>query len=349
MVAPIPDDATHQLRELVRTGRFSEALDWYRRVEASPAAGRPDAQLLAATAATRLGEFPAAEALAEEALLQFRARGDADGRMRSLNLLGVIRFERGRLGEAERSLAEALNLATQLGDSLTAARACNNLASAIHLRGRPDEAVGLYREALLAYQRLGDRRGTAEAYHNLGLIYRQLGEWRNAEDAIDEALRHAELVGERGLLALATTGRAELMADRANLAQARQELERAGRWAAEASDEVGSAEVERVRALVAYKEGDFEDALGHAEAARVTARAFDSAVLAAECGAVAALALKRLGRLPEAEERRADAEAGFRSLGALRLLERLADDWRATPARRRPSGPRAREGGDGSS
>jgi tetratricopeptide (TPR) repeat protein len=264
--------------------------------------------------------------------------------MRTLNLLGVIRFERGRLGEAEQSLAEALSLATQLGDSLTAARACNNLASAIHLRGRPDEAVSLYRGALLAYQRLGDRRGTAEAYHNLGLIYRQLGEWRNAEDAIGEALRHAELVGESGLLALATTGRAELMAERAELAQARQELERAGRWAAEAGDEVGSAEVERVRALIAYKEGDFERALSHAEAAGTTAHAFDSAVLAAECAALGGLALKRLGRLPEAEERRAEAEAGFRSLGALRLLERLADDWRKTPAPRRPSIPRPRDG-----
>ena len=339
VTTPFADDASHQLRELVRTARFSEALEWYRRVEGSSAGRRPDVQLLAATAATRLGEFAAAEALAAEALQQFRGRGDADGRMRSLNLLGVIRFERGRLGEAEASLAEALNLATQLGDSLTAARACNNLASAIHLRGRPDEAVGLYRGALLAYQRLGDRRGTAEAYHNLGLIYRQLGEWRNAEDATGEALRHAQVVGERGLLALATTGRAELMVEREHLAQARQELERAGRWAAEAGDEVGGAEVERVRALVAVKEGDLERALSHSEAARVTARAFDSALLAAECAAISALSLKRLGRLSEAEVRRAEAESGFRSLGALRLLERLADDWRATPARRRPSGP----------
>ncbi len=330
MVAtPFADDATHQLRELVRAGRFGDALEWYRRVESSPAGRRPDAQLLAATAATRLGDFPAAEALAEEALAQFRARGDADGRMRSLNLLGVIRFERGRLGEAERSLAEALSLATQLGDSLTAARACNNLASAVHLRGRPDEALGLYRGALLAYQRLGDRRGAAESYHNLGLIYRQLGDWRNAEDATGEALRHAELVGERGLLALATTGRAELMTERTQLAQARRELERAGRWAAEAEDEVGSAEVERVRALVAYREGDLADALRHAETARAAAHAFDSAILAAECAALGALTLKRLGRLTEAEQWRAEAEAGFRSLGALRLLERLGEEWRA--------------------
>ena len=46
--------------------------------------------------------------------MKFRARGDADGRMRALNLLGVIRIERGRLGEAEVSLAEALDLATRL-------------------------------------------------------------------------------------------------------------------------------------------------------------------------------------------------------------------------------------------
>jgi len=335
MPAPFADDATHRLRELVRSGRFGEALEWYRQVEASPAGRRGDARLLAATAATRLGEFPAAESLAGEALTQFRARGDADGRMRALNLLGVIRFERGHLGEAEQSLAEALNLATQLGDSLTAARACNNLASAIHLRGRPDEAVGLYRGALLAYQRLGDRRGTAEAYHNLGLIYRQLGEWRNAEAATDEAMRHAEIVGERGLLALATTGRAELMAERSQLAQARQELERAERWAMEAGDEVGRAEVERVRALVAYKDGDLDGALTAAESALATARTNDSAVLAAECAALLALTLRRLGRAADAEERRDEALAGFERLGAERLRERFEEDWSAVSSKRR--------------
>jgi tetratricopeptide (TPR) repeat protein len=323
------DDATHQLRELVRSARFGEALDWFRRAEGSPAAHRPDAQLLAATAATRLGEFAVAETLAAEALRQFRARGDADGRMRTLNLLGVIRFERGRLDESEAALAEALSLARQLGDSLTAARASNNLASASHLRGRPDEAVGLYRGAVLAYLRLGDRRGLAEAYHNLGMIYRQLGEWRDAENATGEALRHAEVIGERGLLALATTGRAELLIERADLARANLELERAAGLAAEAGDEVGVAEVERVRALAAYRAGDLAGALAHADSARERALAFDSAVLAAECAALGALILRRLGRAADAEQRRAEAQAGFQALGAIRLLQRLADDWKA--------------------
>jgi tetratricopeptide (TPR) repeat protein len=327
-----PDDVTHQLRELVRAARFGEALEWFRRAEGSPGARRPDVQLLAATAATRLGEFVVGETLAGEALGQFRARGDADGRMRSLNLLGVIRFERGRLDEAERALAEALSLANQLGDSLTAARACNNLASATHLRGRPDEAVGLYRGAVLAYLRLGDRRGMAEAYHNLGLIYRQLGEWRDAEDATNEAVRHAEVIGEPGLLALATTGRAEFLIERAEVAQAGHELDRAARLAAEAGDEVGAAEVERVRALAAAKAGDLTNALRHADSARETARTFDSALLAAECAAIGALILKRMGRVAEAEQRRGEADGGFRALGAIRLQQRLEEEWKAVRA-----------------
>ena len=328
MVAtPFADDATGPLRELVREGRFGDALGYFRQMPEEEGARRPDAQLLAATAATRLGDLSVAEELAMESLRQFHARGDDDGRLRSLNLLGVIYFERGRMQDAERVLAEALGLANHLGDSLLAARANNNLASAFHLRGRPDEAIGLYRGALLAYQRLGDRRGAAESYHNLGLIFRQLGDWRNAEDATAMALRHAELVGERGLLALATTGRAELMVERQQLSQAGQELDRAARWAGEAGDEIGAVEVQRVRALAALHARDHEGAFELAEDARATALEQGTALLAAECSGVAALALRALKRTNEAAARKAEAEEGFRALGAVALLERLRQEW----------------------
>src|SRR5262245_45793049 len=124
MVSLPGDDLTDQLRELVRTGRFREALETFRRAEAR--AARADARLLAATAATRLGELVLAESLADEAARRFAERGDFDGRMRALNLLGVIGFERGQLPEAERRLGQALSIAYRLEDSLAAARACNN-------------------------------------------------------------------------------------------------------------------------------------------------------------------------------------------------------------------------------
>jgi tetratricopeptide (TPR) repeat protein len=325
MVSLPAGDPTDQLRELVRSGRFREALDTYRR-DAGPAP-RADARLLAATAATRLGELDTAETLAEEAVRRFAERGDFDGRMRALNLLGVIGFERGRLAEAERRLTEALSLAYRLEDSLAAARACNNLASVAHLQGRPDEAVGLYRGALLGYQRLGDRRGTAETYHNLGLAYRQLADYDEAESAVSQAVRHAESVGEPALMALTSGGRAELRIDRGDAELALPELERAARLAEVAGDVIGAAEVRRIRALAAWRQDRHDEAVEEAEAARRTAAEHDVALLRAECAALAALAYRSLGRLELAEERRAEALDAFRALGAAKLLERFDRDW----------------------
>jgi tetratricopeptide (TPR) repeat protein len=326
MVEPFADDATTQLRELVRTGRFREALDRYRRQEAAPADPPADARLLAATAATRLGQYADGSVLAEQALRRFGVRGDLDGKMRALNLLGVLSFERGHLAEAEEYLSEALRLATHLEDSLIAARACNNLASVLHLRGRPDEAVGLYRGALLSYQRLGDRRGTAETYHNLGLTYRQMAEYPEADRAIGQAVRHAEFVGEPSLMALTTTGRAELRVDVGEISLAYSELERASALADRAGDVVGVAEVGRVRAVAALREGRAEAAALEAETARATAEIHGVALLQAECAAISALAWRALGD-PRAEARRAEAAAGFTALGATRLLATFEEQW----------------------
>jgi tetratricopeptide (TPR) repeat protein len=247
--------------------------------------------------------------------------------MRSLNLLGAIHFERGNMTEAGQCFAEALRLGRQLGDSLMLARACNNLASVAQLQGRSDEAAELYRGALLAYQRLGDRRGMAETYHNLGMVYRQAGEFREAEDAVNDAVRHANVVGERSLLALVLAGRAELSVERGDPALAQRELVRAGHLAREASDAIGAADVTRVEALAALRQENWQPALNQAEAARSVALAHGSAQLAAECAGIAARALRALGRTEEANDLRSQAERGFRELGATILLERLELEW----------------------
>ena len=314
------------LRDLLREGRFKETLERYREIDAQPEGRRPEVQLLAATAATRLGDLVVSESLADQALQQFRRRGDWDGSMRTLNLLGAIQWERGQTTQAGTSFAEALRLARELNDSLMLARACNNLASVAHLQGRFDEAAGLYRGALLAYQRLGDRRGTAETYHNLGLAYWQAGGWRQGQDAADEAVRHAEMVGDRSLLALALAGRAEIRVERDDVPLAERELEHAQRLALEAVDEIVGAEVHRVRGLAALRKEHWSLALEHAEAAKAVALQHDSVQLGAECAWIASRALRALGRLEEAARLRDEAEAGFQQLGAFTLLERLRQD-----------------------
>ncbi|HEY6060230.1 MAG TPA: tetratricopeptide repeat protein [Gemmatimonadales bacterium] len=323
---PPADDRAASLRDLVGAGRFADALRTFREIDGPGVRRQPALLLLAATAATRLGDLEVARPLADGALSWFRTRGDRDGQMRALNLLGVIGFEQGRLNEAEEAFHGALALARELGDSLLAARASNNLASLSHLRGQANEALSLYRGALLSYQRLGDRRGAAETYHNLGLVFRDMAHLDEAENASVEAERHAELVGESALLALAVTGRAEVHLDAGEIELAEREVARAVRLAHAADDPLGGAEARRVGARAALRRRDLTVAVRESEAAYAIAGEHGAAVLQADCAAVLALALRANGN-PAAEERRRQVLTTYRALGASPLVERFEREW----------------------
>ncbi len=313
-------DPSRELRQLVEAGRFREALDAQARW-GPEATGQPEVELLSATAATRIGEYGLGVTHAEAALDQFRRRADSDGRMRAMNLLGAIAFEQGRLDDAERCFGEALDQARVLEDTRMAAHASNNLASVAHLQNRPDLALSLYRSALLEYQRLGDRRGTAQTYHNLGLAFRQRADWEEADASSLQAVRHAEEVGDPALLALAVLGRAEIDLLRNELGLAERELTRAEQLIQEAGDEVGLADSGRLRGLLALRQGDPAGAERAARAARAVAERIGSVQVMAECTAVLATALHRLGRETESAPFRVEARAIFTRLGATNMLE----------------------------
>jgi len=241
MIAPNAEpDLIASLRALLSAGQYREVVTgWLAAPEAE--ARRSEALLLAATASMRLGDVARAGKLAGDAAEAFRLRADQDGRLRAVNLLGAVAFERGELDEAASRFETARSLARQLDDTLFEAHAANNLASVAHLRGDPAVALSLYRVALLAYQRLGDRRGTAQTYHNLGLTFRELSAWADADEATVQALRHARMVEDEALAAIAVTGRAELDLARGALDVASRGLDRASELAFEAGDAIGIA------------------------------------------------------------------------------------------------------------
>lgn len=323
---PFPDDPARELRSLLAGGKFQEAFDRF--LEGDSALVRePEVSLLAATAATRLGRYSEGVTLAEGALAQFRARGDRDGRMRSINLLGAIAWERGQLTDAESAWGDALELARELDDSLMAARASNNLASLAQLGERPEQALSLYRSALISYQRLGDRRGMAETHHNLGLVFRQLGRPLDARVTVEQAVRLAEATEDESLRALALTGQAELHLQLGEVARARQDATVAQQLAETSGDDVGAAEAGRLRALVGLAEGDLELALAAAESARSTAARHGSALLQGESAAAAARVLRALGRMEEAEKLRTEARGLFEQLGAVNWIREFDEAW----------------------
>lgn len=320
-----PDDFAGRLRALLAEGRFKEAVDEYRGAEGRPMPA--EAQLLAATAATRMGDLGSGASLAESAMGRFRARADDDGRMRALNLLGVIEFERGNLERSRRCFTEALELARSLRDTLMTARASNNLASLADLQGVTGDALSLYRSALLSYQRLGDRRGAAEAYHNLGIVFRQMGEWHDAESAASQAVRYAENLNERSLMGIAVMGRAEIALRRGELGLARQQLAWADSLTTQTRDELAVVEIGLLRGQLNLAEGHASDAVSEAERARSLALDLKAAVLQAQCAALAALGWKAQGRETEAEERRAEAVRLFEAQGARARLDDFQEQW----------------------
>jgi tetratricopeptide (TPR) repeat protein len=312
------------LRTLLSEGRFQEVLDRHAAEGEGWPVKEPALSLAVATAATRLGRLADGERLARSALNDFRWRADDDGRMRTLNLLGAIAFERGELDRAVSSWGGVLDLARTFADPLMEARASNNLASVLYLAGRVQEARSLYREALLAYQRLADRRGVAETCHNLAITLREADDLLAAEQQDSEALRHAELVGDPALLALTIAGRAETHVFQGEHALAVEELDRATALYRQANDPVGGAEVDRVRAERLLRLGRLEEALTAAESARAEAERHGSAQLRAETADLAAHLLRRLGRDAEARVRRAEAEEIFQALGAVHRLRQQA-------------------------
>jgi tetratricopeptide (TPR) repeat protein len=323
------------MRDLFAASRFREAVEHYRRELQAEQGRRPELVLLAAIAATRIESLELAEELAALALGRFTRIGDSDGRMRALNLLGAVNFKHGRLGEAEQSFSRALRFAFQLDDTLFVARTSNNLATIADLRGDPATALALYRSALLSYQRLGDRRGTAETYHNLSLTYRQMERWDEAERVSTEALRHADVLHEHALLALAVCGRAELHLEHGEVDVAARSLDRAACIAEDADNAVSLGDVQRVRALVALRRQDYTTARDCAEHARTVAVQYGNALLLADANAASALALRALGDTALAEERRKLAADGYAALGATHFATCFERQWSGRAESRR--------------
>ena len=318
----VPADPLAPLRTLLSEGRFREAVEWRLEGEAA-VTGRPDGRLMAATAALRIGEVELGQQDAVLALDEFTAQTDRDGRMRCLNLLGAVAFERGNMESAGERFTAGLELAQALNDTLTTARASNNLAAVAHLQGNNEKALSLYRTALLAYHRLGDRRGAAETYHNLNMTFRQLHMWHDAQDAAAEAVRHADMVGESWLKSLVLTGKAELHLELGEPRIAEQILDHAESLAQKSGDEVGIGEICRLRALIALLREEPRDALDHASNGLAIAARLGSALLEGECAAAAARASRALGREDSTSHYRKLATSRFEKLGANRLLDDL--------------------------
>jgi tetratricopeptide (TPR) repeat protein len=257
-------DESALLRELdglAAAGRYQEVLDRLAAVPAATAAGRTPIALRAAEAHGRLGALTDAERWATVALGLARARGEQHAELRARNYQAAIALNRGNLDEAEEHFGAALEMARTLQDPAAEARCFNNLGIIAFLRGNPKAALASYQPALAAYQRAGLVRGLAETHHNIGISRRQLGDFRGALQAAEQAARLAREVNDDSLVGLVLTGRAEIHLAMGDAALAEAELHAAEQAYRRVQFRSGLSEVWRVRAGVARARGDLAAAV----------------------------------------------------------------------------------------
>lgn len=324
--------AESPLGALCAEGRFAEALALYQE-------GRdawfttPEAGHLAANAAARLGRFDEAWSLVTGALAQFIRRGDRGSQLRSLNLMGAVCFERGRLSQAETAFRRAARLAEDLTDRAAAARAWNNLGILVHLRRHPRQALDLFLRALSIHEEEGDARGLAQVHHNLALARRDMGELPRATAHLAQAVHWSNQAWDPPLRGLVILGRAELALAYGELAAAAQDIQE-GRQLAEASEDgYGIGEAHRLLAALRLREGLPAEAREAAAEAVHRATSLGAAILVVESMAQHALALSALGLPEEAVAEHAAMRNRLQVLDAPRLAHRLEQEW---SRRRRP-------------
>jgi len=312
-----------ELDRLAAAGRHRDVLDVLSRVPAGVREGRTRPALLAAEAHGRLGEHEAAVHWADTARTLARARGEAHAELRARNYQGLIALRHGDVAEAERDLADALEMARTLADRTTEARCLNNLGVLANIRGAPEAALSSYRLALVAYQAIGYGRGMAETYHNIGISLRDQGKLPEALDAADEAVRRAAQSGDEQLMALSSTGRAELRLALGDPAFAAAELVRAAERYTRIGFRAGLPEVWRVQAAVARATGNLNEAVALLEKAAQLAKELGSTDTLADIERDFSVTLARLGDRAGANAAVERAVALYRKIGAAHAADRL--------------------------
>lgn len=262
------DAAMQWGRELERRGRRSEARTTYQSaLDKLDAASHPDTAvlLLRWIARTHLddAEYDQAAVLLDQAEAIARAAGESGAIGHCTNVRAIISWQRGDLDEAARLYGVALDLARESGDAHLAALASQNLGVVASARGAWEDARQYYRMSLASYRTLGMPRDICTTQNNLGRLCVERGDWDAAEAAFAEAAELAETTGDATARATIEINRAEMWVRRGDLSRARASCDLAAAREVPGSASSISAEVEKVRGVIALACGEAAAAEAH--------------------------------------------------------------------------------------
>lgn len=329
---PIPA-ALEEARQLARDRRWRDLATLACGVSEDVVESYPELAYLLADSLRRVGDLETSVPLAKRAALGAARRNDTRLRLRSGNLLGMLEFAAGQIGESKDSFEGLLHFAMAARDDEFAARASNNLGIIASIHGERELALTSYQRALAAYQRLGYARGLAQTHYNVAIVYRDLGFPEETEGNLALALRYAEKGPDEDVMGLIDTERALLLAAAGDGALAEKIGERGLELMRRIGNPLGEANAERALAAAAIAQNRPASALHRLDHALATVELHPDLLLRAEIQRDRGALLLEAGDLQNARSALRDSLQSFEAIGARleaeatsRLLSRLPEE-----------------------
>ncbi|MCP4229926.1 MAG: tetratricopeptide repeat protein [bacterium] len=127
--------------------------------------------------------------------------GYSEGIGRSLKVIGISYWVRGKYDKALDYYLEALTVYQVLGNELDIADISNNIGIIFAERKNFDQALEYFQKALSKYGIVGDKQRVAGIYNNVALIHRELNEYFAALNSFRKSLDIRLELGEESAIA----------------------------------------------------------------------------------------------------------------------------------------------------
>jgi putative nucleotidyltransferase with HDIG domain len=308
-----------------REGQRAAARQLYEQVLwASPATLTADRCSAALLGSARTYQVDGQSDAALDCLEAAEAVADAAGAPAALgaafNVRAVLEWQRGALDEAERLYVSAQAYAERGGDRRLVAMVAQNRGIIATVRGEFSIALAHYRASLDAYRSLGHVPQLCGVLNNIGMVHTDLGQWKDAVEAFNEAISESAAIGDMVTRVLIDVNVAELSIAQEKFAEARVVCAASLRRARSIGDVHAEAELLKQLGVVARETGRPDVAERHFDRADAIARARENVLLQAEVARERSEMLTRQGRFRETVQNLNRAHQLFAQLRAQRDL-----------------------------
>jgi tetratricopeptide (TPR) repeat protein len=221
---------------------------------------------------TKLGQFERARDCLEPALELHRELDDPEGRVETLNSLGIVAVKQTDFEAAREYFERGSELYRELGSPIGEAKTLGNLGVVERKLGNYGAAQESHRQALDIFREHGDKNAEANSLGNLGLVATRRGELSAARESYEECLDlKREVDSKRGEARVYDNlGTVERLAG--NLDAAREYYQRAIGIDEETGDRHGRAQSVRDLGTVERMDGAYGTAREHYQRSLETLR-----------------------------------------------------------------------------